>query len=59
MRAKVASRFATQRSVSQRIAGFLAVYFWVWLPITTPGVSGAGRGTGAAPAPVPAAWSFS
>jgi hypothetical protein len=34
---------ATKRSVSHLMAGFLAVYFLVWLPITTPGVSGAQR----------------
>jgi hypothetical protein len=37
------SRFATQRRVSQRMAGLRAVYFWVWLPMTTPSVSGASR----------------
>src|SRR4051794_25571202 len=38
----IASRRVTNRSVSHLMAGFLAVYFFVWLPMTTPGVSGAG-----------------
>src|SRR4051794_41345033 len=38
----IASRRVTNRSVSHLMAGFFAVYFFVWLPMTTPGVSGAG-----------------
>ena len=37
---------ATQRSVRNRIAGFFATYLFVWLPMTTPGLSALRAGPG-------------